>query len=197
MSKSIGQRSLIIMIVLTSLVVGLVVGIFVTAYTDLKYIFSSPPQSTQTQPSNNCTQLSILVRRYVYAGLVYDLKTLLVLITDARVGVTIANLTNSIDMLRIAKIDLETAINVTDKMINDLQVIKTLGASQTESSYLDQIRDNLLTTKVSISYYLSDVNNALANNKVPPDLVDKANNLFNNVSQSIDTITAILKQMMS
>jgi len=187
-----------IALIISSLLVGLVAGFLVTSLTDLRYVFS--PQERQLvsqyqQLNQSYQQINDLLRRYVYTGLVYDLRTLVILVADVRVMVSIANLTSSPELLQIARINLETAINVSDKILSNIQTVKTLTTSQRESLVLDQIRDKMLVTKVNLENTLSDVNNAISTRNISPDLVSKSDRLFNSVSQTIDEIISYLRQL--
>ncbi|MGC9009980.1 MAG: hypothetical protein ACP5I7_05115 [Sulfolobales archaeon] len=198
MPKLTGFSLVTLGLVISSLVVGFLIGFAITSLTDLKYILS--PQDKQIisryqDLNTSYQQLTILLRRYIYMGLLYDLRSLAVLTADTRVIVSISNLTSSPELLSIAKINLETAVNLSSRILDNIRTARNLTTSQSEAYILDQIRDRILITRANLENLLSDVNNAINTKTVPPDLVAKSDRLFNSVSQIIDEIVSLLKQL--
>ncbi|MGC9148200.1 MAG: hypothetical protein ACP5GI_01985 [Sulfolobales archaeon] len=198
MPKLTGFSLVTLGLIISSLVVGFLIGFATTSLTDLKYIFSPQDKQiiSQCQDLNTSyQQLSILLRRYIYMGLLYDLRSLVVLVADTRVIVSISNLTSSPELLSIAKINLETAVNLSNRILDNIRTARNLTTSQSEAYILDQIRDRILITRANLENLLSDVNNAINTKSVPPDLAAKSDRLFNSVSQTIDEIVSLLKQL--
>jgi hypothetical protein len=198
MPKLAGFSLVTLGLVISSLVVGFLTGFAITSLTDLKYILS--PQDKQIisryqDLNTSYQQLTILLRRYIYMGLLYDLRSLAVLTADTRVIVSISNLTSSPELLSIAKINLETAVNLSSRILDNIRTVRNLTTSQSEAYILDQIRDRILITRANLENLLSDVNIAINTKTVPPDLVAKSDRLFNSVSQIIDEIVSLLKQL--
>ena len=198
MPKLTGFSLVTLGLIISSLVVGFLIGFATTSLTDLKYIFSPQDKQiiSQCQDLNTSyQQLTILLRRYIYMGLLYDLRSLAVFVADTRVIVSISNLTSSPELLSIAKINLETAVNLSNRILDNIRTARNLTTSQSEAYILDQIRDRILITRENLENLLSDVNNAINTKTVPPDLVAKSDRLFNSVSQTIDEIVSLLKQL--
>lgn len=180
---------------MSSFLAGLVVG-FAVFY--LVPFLRAPGQDQLS--SVYYQQLQIVtstLRGYAYLNMLYNFKDVFIYTANARILITLANITGSVEMLNLAKTNLETAINTTSRIDRDIDLLQALNITQIERNILNQVRNENANIKIDLQTLLNAVSTSINNKSIDPSLPDKAQNILNNVAQRIDRVSTLISSITS
>ncbi|MEZ0289832.1 MAG: hypothetical protein ABWJ42_01935 [Sulfolobales archaeon] len=184
-----------ILLLVSSFLAGLVVG-FAVFY--LVPFLRAPGQDQLS--SVYYQQLQIVtstLRGYAYLNMLYNFKDVFIYTANARILITLANITGSVEMLNLAKTNLETAINTTSRIDRDIDLLQALNITQIERNILNQVRNENANIKIDLQTLLNAVSTSINNKSIDPSLPDKAQNILNNVAQRIDRVSTLISSITS
>ncbi|NAZ13617.1 MAG: hypothetical protein GU359_05645 [Desulfurococcales archaeon] len=186
----IDQRLFLAIFLLIGLSLGLVAGFLIVFMTGLGR--TSTSQGVSETCVKDLVTLMNSMRSYLYSDMIYNIKYTLVLTSNTVIIITVANATNSVDMLNIARTNIETALNATDKIKGDIDIIMNMNISQSEKTMLQNIQTEILTMRASLNSFLNDLKYSINSGRIDPSLVPKSKDLFDQISQSTNKITSFL-----
>lgn len=187
------MRKTQILIMASLLLAGIALGIVISIIIPLPF----REGSTQDQYYSLYQDLSRGLRSYAYLNILYNMKDLVIYTANARIMIMIANITNSTDILALSKTSLETAINTTNRINQDIAIIKVLNISPTERNALDQVGAEVSRVRSSLQNLLNMVTNSIQSKSIDPDLLNASNSVYNDVTQSVDRASNIIQIILS